>query len=68
MEILRQVNDWELNKGGLMANGLFNVTNIENQFISNWFDYEIKDELLSLSDDKFIDRCIELTINSFNKK
>ncbi len=54
MEELRNVNGYALNKGNLMANGLFNISHDETNRTSLWFDEETKDELISLSDEAFI--------------
>jgi hypothetical protein len=51
MDIIREVNGIQLNKGNLMANGLFNVSN--NTDVSFWFDTETKDELINASDEEF---------------
>ena len=60
MVVLRNVKGYELNVGGGMANGLFNVSNEEllkstNDIgVSNWFDNEIKDMLMGMNDEDFI--------------
>jgi hypothetical protein len=53
MEVLRKVGDIELNKGSLMANGLFNLS--DGDEVSLWFDEETKDDLMSMTDDEFFD-------------
>jgi len=56
MKVLREVNGYKLNQGNLMANGLFNISD-ENNNVSLWFDEEIAQGLLSMSDDEFCDEC-----------
>ena len=52
MEILREVDGIKLNKGNLMANGLYNLID-ENNNVSSWFGEDTKDELISMSDNSF---------------
>jgi len=60
MKILRQVGDFKLNEGNLMASGLFNVSNDSEMAqaktggVSNWFCDEIRDELLSCNNRVFL--------------
>lgn len=58
MVVLREVNGIKLNKGSLMANGLFNVSN-END-VSFWFDHEQRDELMNCSDEEFVEKAENL--------
>jgi hypothetical protein len=54
MVVLRKVGNYELNKGSGMANGLFNISNTENNnLLSKWFDTSTKDELMEMSDVEF---------------
>mgnify|MGYP000877428614 CR=1 FL=1 len=66
MEILRKVNNIQLNKGNLMANGLFNLAFITENVVavSVWFDEEEKDRLLALSDDEFSKEAKEIIAQS----
>jgi hypothetical protein len=54
MNELRNVNGYALNEGNLMAKGLYNISHVETNRVSLWFDEETKDEFLSLSDDGFV--------------
>tara|TARA_R110000772_G_C13310268_1_gene440110 strand:+ start:29633 stop:29827 length:195 start_codon:yes stop_codon:yes gene_type:complete len=60
MEVLRKVNGIKLNKGDGMARGLYNVSDDDSDGLSFWFDEEIKDELISLSDKYFLIKAEEL--------
>lgn len=53
MVVLRKVANIALNKGDLMANGLYNLTN-GNQ-VSFWFEEDTKDDLMAMTDDHFFD-------------
>lgn len=55
MKVLRQVGSVQLNEGQLMAKGLNNLFNTETQQVSLWFDDEIKDAMLKLSDEEFLE-------------
>lgn len=59
MNILRKAGNIQLNQGNQMANGLFNVSDNKNN-VSIWFDEDLKDELLSLSDEEFTNKANEL--------
>lgn len=70
MKVLRQVGEIKLNEGNLMAQGLFNVSNdllleeTKDKGVSNWFCDEVRDDLLSVSDERFVvlaKRLIELS-------
>ena len=56
MKVLREVNGFKLNQGNLMANGLFNVSD-ENDNVSFWFDGETAQDLLNMTDEEFCDEC-----------
>ena len=58
MEVLRKVNEIELNKGEGQARGLFNVSNDTD--VSLWFDTETKDRLMDLNDADFLDEANNL--------
>jgi hypothetical protein len=59
MKVLREVNGFKLNEGTLMSNGLFNVSNDNNE-TSFWFDDETKDDMLNMSDEEFTHDAIAL--------
>jgi hypothetical protein len=61
MRVLRKTKDYELNEGIGMARGLFNVSQIDGEGVSYWFDDETKDELMDLGDDEFSNECNDLT-------
>jgi hypothetical protein len=54
MNVLRKVGDVQLNEGQLMAKGLNNLYNIETGELSLWFDDEVKDSMVKLSDEEFL--------------
>lgn len=58
MIVLREFNGFKLNKGSLMANGLFNVSTEDD--VSFWFDAETRDELMDCSDEEFQEKCEKL--------
>lgn len=65
MESIRKVGKYSLNKGSLMAKGLFNVSDDllvrdSDCGVSLWLDAEDKDELINLSDSEFKNKCKEL--------
>lgn len=62
MVVLREVDGIKLNKGSLMANGLFNVSTEDD--VSFWFDFEQRDELMNMSDEDFVERSEELIAES----
>jgi hypothetical protein len=72
MEVLRQVGQFKLNKGSLMANGLYNVTNdilldyTKDKGCSLWFDEETKDNLMMMSDSDFVQACKQKAGNDIN--
>ena len=53
MKVLREVNGYKLNQGNNMANGLFNISD-ENDNVSFWFDLDTAEDMLSITDDEFI--------------
>lgn len=55
MVVLRQVGNVQLNEGQLMAKGLNNLFNTETEQVSLWFDDEVKDSMLKLSDEAFLE-------------
>jgi hypothetical protein len=55
MKVLREVGDVKLNEGQLMAKGLNNLYNEKTGQVSFWLDDDFKDELLTLSDDEFLE-------------
>ncbi len=54
MNVLRKVGDVQLNEGQLMAKGLNNLYNVETGQVSLWFDDEVKDSMMELSDEEFL--------------
>ena len=59
MKVLREVEEFKLNQGNLMANGLFNVSD-KNNNVSFWFDSETAEEMLNMNDAEFINDSIHL--------
>lgn len=55
MEVLRQVGDIDLNEGNLMAKGLYNLYNNETKQVSLWFDEEVKNAMMKLPEDIFLE-------------
>jgi len=53
MKVLREVNGFKLNQGNLMAEGLFNISD-ENNNVSFWFDEETAQDMLNMTDEEFI--------------
>ena len=65
-ETLRQVGDVQLIKGKLASEGLYNVFNVVTEELGFWFDEEIKDMFLNMSDGEFLDESrINFEIASF---
>jgi len=63
MKVLREVSEFKLNQGNLMANGLFNISN-DNE-LSLWFDNEVAQNLLQMTDEEFCYECrVKLLIDS----
>jgi len=54
MKVLREVNDVQLNEGNLMAKGLNNLYNEKTGELSFWFDDYVKDAMMKLPDDIFL--------------
>ncbi len=54
MNVLRKVGDVQLNEGNLMAKGLNNLYNKKTGELSFWFDDEVKDKMMKLPDDVFL--------------
>ena len=55
MNVLRQVGDVKLNEGQLMAKGLNNLYNEKTKQLSLWFDNSVKDAMMKLPDDIFLE-------------
>lgn len=55
MVVLREVNNIQLNEGDGMSKGLFNLSNEDSESLSLWFDGDVKDSLMKMSDDEFIE-------------
>ena len=65
-ETLRQVGDIQLIKGKLASEGLYNVFNVVTEELGFWFDDEVKDTFLNMTDDEFLDESrINFEITSF---
>jgi len=54
MKVLRKVGDVQLNEGQLMAKGLNNLNNEKTGQLSFWFDDDVKEAMMKLSDDEFL--------------
>jgi hypothetical protein len=54
MNVIRQVDNVQLNEGQLMAKGLNNLYNTETNQVSLWFDNEVKESMMKLPDDIFL--------------
>lgn len=59
MNVLREVEGFKLNQGNLMANGLFNISD-KNDNVSFWFDSETAEEMLNMNDADFINDSIAM--------
>lgn len=59
MKVLREVNGYKLNQGNNMANGLFNISD-ENDNVSFWIDLETAEDMLTMTDAEFINDAIAL--------
>ena len=55
MNVLRQVGDIKLNEGQLMAKGLNNLYNEKTGQVSLWFDDSVKDAMMKIPDDAFLE-------------
>ena len=55
MNVLRQVGDVKLNEGQLMAKGLNNLYNEKTKQVSLWFDNSVKDAMMKLPDETFLE-------------
>jgi len=55
MAIIRSSNGFCLNKGSLMANGLYNISYGDE--LSDWFGEETYHELMEMTDDEFENEC-----------
>jgi hypothetical protein len=55
MNVLRQVGDVKLNEGQLMAKGLNNLYNEKTKQLSLWFDNSVKDAMMKLPDEAFLE-------------
>tara|TARA_R110002050_G_scaffold79261_12_gene169446 strand:- start:6145 stop:6474 length:330 start_codon:yes stop_codon:yes gene_type:complete len=72
MKVLRQVGQFKLNEGNLMAKGMYNMTNTilvehtKDEGVSYWFDTETKDLLMRCSDAEFGQRAKQLAGNNIS--
>lgn len=54
MNVLKEVGAVQLNEGNLMAKGLFNLYNTETNQVSLWLDEGVKNAMMKLPDDIFL--------------
>lgn len=54
MNVIRQVGTITLNQGVSMAQGLFNLMDSETNELSFWFNKDVKEGLLAMTDEQFI--------------
>ena len=54
MNVIREVSSVQLNEGQLMAKGLNNLYNTETSQVSLWFDNDVKESMMKLPDDIFL--------------
>ena len=72
MNTLRQIGQFKLNEGNLMAKGLFNMTNsilvehTKTEGVSLWFDADTKDLLMRCTDAEFVSRAKQLAGNNLS--
>ena len=59
MKVLREIDGYKLNQGNLMADGLFNVSD-ENDNVSFWFDSETAQEMMEMSEAEFLNDSIAM--------
>jgi|688.fasta_scaffold232441_5 hypothetical protein len=64
MKVLRDVNGFQLNKGSMMAEGLFNIS--KDDKITFWMDAETAEEMINMTDEEFISDSIELLKHAEN--
>ncbi len=62
MQVLRKTTKYQLNKGSLQAEGLFNVSSIDDNAteLSLWFDVDLKRTLIKMSASDFNVECKRL--------
>jgi len=61
-EVIRETKLYQLNKGNGMANGLYNVSEKNGNGLSFWFDEEVKEKFMQLSDKEF-DKQVKNSLN-----
>jgi hypothetical protein len=59
MKVLREVEGFKLNQGQFAANGLFNISD-KNDNVSFWLDSETAQDMLDMTDAEFINDSIHL--------
>jgi len=59
MKILRTVGQITLNEGNLAGQGLFNISDESNNNLSLWFDAEVKNEYLAMTEQEFTSEATE---------
>lgn len=60
-DVIYQLGNYQVNRGSGMANGMYNVSEINGDGLSFWFDEHYKDELIQLNAESFIDECKRIT-------
>jgi hypothetical protein len=67
MNVLKEVAGIQLNEGGSMAKGLYNLSREVNEEVevSFWFDGDTKDRLINLSDAEFFHQANEMIKESY---
>ena len=63
MKVLKEVNGYKLNQGQFAANGLFNISD-ENDNVSFWLDSDTAQDMLDMTDDEFVQDSIALINHS----
>ncbi len=53
LQVLRETENYLLNAGTGMANGMFNISDKEGRKLSLWFDKNSKDEFMEMTDKEF---------------
>lgn len=65
MKVLREYAQFQLNEGGGMAHGLYNIYNTQTKEVSYWFDEDTKNSFMKASDREFIIKCKQAVGISF---
>ena len=59
MKVLREVDGYKLNQGEFAANGLFNISD-KNDNVSFWLDSETAQDMLDMTDKEFLNDSIAM--------